>query len=191
MSSALSRSTLTAELPHGTIPWNIFSIREHHGFDGAARGADGVTVLWHDITLHSGAFRVPLVEPKTVEIYAVRTNGVTVHHRAVSEDDPVRFHKASSVFRPFGSGNVVRLRLFTNTENVACSWPGGHGNVPKVPGLVLVVTRGEDGEDGKPGPPARHVFFCSTNWDRLWNLNWEKSKPVRPVQPVRLMMARD
>jgi hypothetical protein len=79
-------------------------------------------------------------DPFAVSVYAVNASGKVVHHETI-------FHKATSVFRLLGRGDILRLTVFTNAQNrILNVVPVDCSDIGTVPGTIMIVIHKEHGD---------------------------------------------
>jgi hypothetical protein len=169
----LEPSALSPAFPSGTVVSTLYtsSRRTHKN----PNDEHPPKVISHDLVLMVLGERVAgLPPPKYIEMYVVRADGSVVRHQPVSDTNPLLLHRPESVFKVLQPGNAIRLRVFENVRAVPCKWPKHHRKIPRTPGLVLVILRGEEGERR-----AHVVFLCPPKLDHIWATDAEKNASLR------------
>ncbi len=152
--------------PEDVVVWRFFVVNAHRrrarpsAFTGKRITNQPVSNItnefWRDVILHAGPEYVISGSPtRAVHVYAVRHDGSLLAHHT-------RMHHPGQIFRIYPNGTAV-LRLFTNAgESIISVWPRDCDGIPKIPGIVVVVSINE------AKVRSRHVFLLPESVEEPW-----------------------
>ena len=167
--------------PFDVRRWTVWSRRTYAKAIGQNPNVEQLIYFDVVLLLESGKGFVAMSEPDqqmSLEIFAVRHDGVMVSHAVRPDSIPFspeiasQGHSVRSVLRAPGPGQVLRLRVFADTENTLLTqWPEHCEDIHRVPGVVVIVFSNDRGER------ARHVFMLpDARDDELWWTLAERTK---------------
>ncbi len=168
----VDESPFTSELPQDVFFWKIYLASKRLSRRGLTEDPNlpPAQVVAHTFVLEAVAGRADAATVlEKVQIYVVRADGSLVFHDALLGDG--RTHRPRSVFMVLGQGDYARFTFFANTALFGARWPAGWGDIPRYPGMALILTFAKDQK-----VPTRHAFACPEDLLGIW---------AGPVCPLR------